>query len=110
MRDEQRRVAAEGVAAASVTSVEMGKTDGETRRQVLLWMQHTGYTDAPFLLEVATAITRQPQPVNWPVEGQETREQIERMLGVVSANDQLLAALRARELVTALAEELSSGD
>lgn len=110
MNDEHRRVAVEGVAAAAVTSVEMGNTDDETRRQVLLWMQHTRYIDAPFLLEVATAITRHPRPVNWPVEGQEQREHIEQMLGVVSANDQLLAALRARELVTTLAQELSAND
>ncbi|WP_345433936.1 hypothetical protein, partial [Modestobacter marinus] len=100
MSDEQRPVAVKGVASIVVTSVEMGNSDDETRRQVLAWMQATGYIDASFLLEVATAIAKQAQPFDWPVEDQEQRRQIERMLGVVGSSDQLLVALRARELVT----------
>lgn len=107
MSDDHRRVAVEGVAAVVVTSFEMGETEEQVRRGVLQWMQFTGYVDAAFLLEVAAAIGEQPQPVNWPVEDQERRDQIEQMLGVTSASDQLVALLRARELVTMMAGELS---
>ncbi len=70
--------------------------------------QAGGRTAAVFR-DAAAAITRMPQP---PLESAEETEQALPMrmtLGIQSAEDQLAAALLAREWLTRLAEELEGG-
>ena len=107
MSDAENTEIIEGLAAIANGLAEMGESDEEIRRHMrghLARRQIT--TEAPAVLRAAAeCITRMPQPLLESAEETERRRPIEEMLGLTSAEDQLAAMLRAREVLENLARD-----
>ena len=107
----ERQVITEGLAAFADTFCEMGLSDDEVKagiaRQCLALHLHA--EDVPTLLRESTeALRRFPQPLVESAEETERGRPIREMLGVTSAEDQLAATLRARELLQRMADEIEA--
>ncbi|MBT1631492.1 hypothetical protein [Curtobacterium flaccumfaciens] len=97
MSNEQQ-VSAEGLAAIATTAFERGLDDGAAETEVLQWWRALG--SPPGVLRAAVeAIATQPQPLEETTQEAALRES----LGGTPVTDQLVAALRARELLERLA-------
>lgn len=101
---ENAAVIAEGLAAYATTYCEMSDADDVVRTKLLTHWERLGSPTGAFRA-AATAVTEQPQPVVESAETTERSRMIREHLGVTSAETQLAAALRARELLQDLAEE-----
>ena len=107
MGSDQRRVVVDGVAAAAIYYAEMGYPEDVARSWLLARLQQVGATDAEVVRDAAESVARQPQPLEESAEETERARPIREMLGVTSAEDQLSAALTAREWLERLAADLS---
>lgn len=70
------------------------------------YMQSLGFVKAQDVRDIAGAISRLPQPVDDPAERRESLRPIEEALGVTSPEQQLAAALAAREALMTFAMEI----
>lgn len=96
----------EGLAAIAVTAAEMGVSDGELVGAVGSMMLRLGMSTADDVREVVAAIGRLPQPLDEDAYERERRRPIELMLGVTPPEEQLAAALRAREVLETFANRV----
>lgn len=96
----------ESIAAVAVTAAEMGKADEQLLADVGELMLLFEMTTANDVRAVAAAIQRLPQPLDQDAQQREANLPIENMLGIQSPEDQLLAALRAREALERFADYL----
>jgi hypothetical protein len=104
--DEEHRGIVEGLAAIAVTAAEMGTTEEEARRQLALWLVRLEVQSSGVPREAAAAISSFPQPLDEPAERLERGRPIREMLGVPEPTQELEAALRAREWLDRLADDL----
>lgn len=103
--DEDHQVIAQGLAAFATTFFEMGDSAVNVRTKLVAYWASLGSPAGAFRA-AATAVGGQPQPVVESAEVTERSRPIRELLGVVSAESQLVASLRARELLDDLAAEL----
>lgn len=104
--DDEYRGIVEGLAAIAVTAAEMGATEEEARQQLVLWLIRVEVQSSNVLREAATAISSFPQPADEPADRLERGRPIREMLGVPEPSEELEAAIRAREWLERLADEL----
>lgn len=102
MSTDDDQVAIDGIAAIATTRFEMGENAEQVEQSVLAHWEALGRPD---LQASADAIARQPQPLQESAEETARREPFRALLGVDSAEKQLVAALAARELLERLARE-----
>lgn len=96
----------EGLAAIAITVAEMGGDDGEVRTQVLSMMARLRVDDpAQVLRAAARAVSQLPTPIEESADDTERQREVRRLLGVTPAEDQLVAALRGRDVLEKLARE-----
>jgi hypothetical protein len=93
-------------AAVAVTAAQMGGDSGTIIATVGPYMERLGFTSAQDARDVAAAISRLPQPVDDPPERRERLRKFEEMVGAISPEQQLLAALAAREALNSFALEI----
>jgi hypothetical protein len=98
----------EGLAAMAVTLAEMGFSETDLVKVVGSSMANLGLTSPADVRDVAGAISQLPQPVDESADVRDRRQPINEMLGLTSPEDQLVAALRAREALEAFAAHLDS--
>lgn len=101
----------EGLAAIATSVAEMGGTDDDIRAGVANMMLQLHIADhevVDVLRAVVASISKMPQPMTESAEKTERRRHVREMLGVQSAEEQLLAMMRAREVVQQLADRLES--
>lgn len=97
-------IIAEGLAAYATTYFEMGDAVDVVQTKLVAKWERLGSPVGAFRA-AAAAVGEQPQPVVESAERTERGRGIREFLGVTSAETQLVAALRARELLGDLAEE-----
>jgi hypothetical protein len=100
--------AVEGLAAMATTIAEMGGSEDDIVKQVGAYMLRIGLATPEDVDAIADAIARLPQPLNESADEIEKARPIREMLNVISAEDQLIASLRAREALRAFAGQLRS--
>lgn len=105
MERDRARIIAEGLAASAVTRLEMMPDDVETVRSQLVeqWRAHGSPTNA--FRDAAAAVSTLPQPELEAAETKEKMRPIRQALGVTSAEEQLVAALSALDILNSLAEQ-----
>lgn len=108
MTSDSERIIIEGIAAAAVTLAEMGKSRPQFDEQITTLAASVGATAEQIRL-AADEIARMPQPVDESAEERERGEPIRQMLGVMPVEEQLVAELRAREWLQALADRTQFG-
>jgi hypothetical protein len=96
--DPEDQISAEGLAAIATTAFERGLDEVAAEAEVLQWWRSLG-TRPGLLQAAAAAIASQPQPIEETPREAAIRES----LGGMPVTDQLVAALRARELLERLA-------
>lgn len=101
---ENHAVIAEGLAAYATTYFEMGDAADVVRTKLIAQWKRLGSPAGAFRA-AATTVTKQPQPLVESAETTERSRAIREYLGVTSAETQLVAALKARELLQDLADE-----
>ncbi len=106
MSDEQRRVVIEGLAATAVTLAERDERETTALAYLRDLSEQAGGRTARVFRSAAAAITAMPQPPLESAEETERARPMRQMLGVQSVEDQLTAALRGREWLLRLADEL----
>lgn len=99
----ERTVTLEGLASLAVTVAEMGGTPEDVMAKVGPCLLKFGLVTGDDVRAVAATIARLPQPLNESADVRERRDPIERMLGVTSPEDALVASLTAREALQSLA-------
>lgn len=105
MEDSENPVIVEGLAVIAQTIFEMGGDDVQARQALVTrWMQ-LGSAPGVFLA-AANAMKNLPQPLVESAEETERAREVRAMLGVTTADESLVAALRARETLEQLAREL----
>lgn len=92
----------------AITAAEMGASDEELVNAVGGMMLRLGMGTADEVRAVAAAVARLPQPLDEGAYERERRRPIEEMLGVTSPEEQLSAALRAREVLERFAERVDA--
>lgn len=105
---DERTLTLEGLAAIAVTVAEMGGTPEDVMARVGPYLFKLGLATGDDVRAVAAAIARLPQRMNESAEIRERRKPIERMLGLTSAEEALVASLTAREALETLAAALSN--
>lgn len=101
---EDHEFIAAGLAAYATTYFEMGDSVADVRMKLVAHWVSLGSPAGAFR-DAATAVGEQPQPVVESAETTERSRPVRELLGVTSAEAQLVASLRARELLVGLAEE-----
>lgn len=103
---DEHRVIIDGLVATAIALAERHEREHTALGYLRDLAEQAGALGADAFREAATAITQMPQP---PLESAEETERalpLRAMLGVQSAEDQLAAALLAREWLVRLADEL----
>ena len=96
----------EGLAAIAVTVAEMGGTNDDIRAQLISMMFKLHIDDpAEVLRAAAAAVGRLPTPMEESAGDTERQRGLRALLGVTSAEDQLAAGLRGRDMLEKLAAE-----
>ncbi|WP_298228105.1 hypothetical protein [Gryllotalpicola sp.] len=103
---DQRLVVAEGLAAMATTWPEGGEPAETVREHLIEKWQQLG-TPANAFADAAEAVSRQPQPIDEPAEEAESLQAFQELLGLPNTEEQLLAALAARDLLQSLARDYS---
>jgi len=102
--DENGAITAEGLAAEATTWFEMGGAADVVRSKLVRRWEALGSPGGAFGA-AAEAVSAQPQPIVESVEESERARPMRALVGVTEPEKQLLAALRARELLEDLARE-----
>ncbi|MDZ5662349.1 hypothetical protein SFC79_11290 [Nocardioides sp. S-58] len=104
--DAERRADLEGIAAIAISACQMGKPDHEVEQAVRHTAHAVGRATREDLARVAEAIRQFPQPDDLSSDERERRRPIDEMVGLASAEEELEALLRAREVVLRIADTL----
>jgi len=104
--DHQRQRILEGLGAMAVTVAEMGGTPQQIAETVGRQMLRFELVTPDDVLDVAAAISLLPQPLNESAEHRERARPIEKLLGVPSPEQLLVATLAAREALEEFARQL----
>jgi hypothetical protein len=106
MGSDERQVIVEGIAAYAVTYAEMGATENEAVRMLVAHLLRLAGPDPTIIEDAARAVRSMPQPFDETPEEIERARPIREMFGLPTAEDELTAALQAREWLTGLAERM----
>lgn len=116
MDERQIRTVLVGIAAETLTLCEMHQSaydatinDQDIISEAARQLRQFGMLTPDYALAAASAVNALPQPLDEPAEERARREPIEKMLGLTSPEDQLIAAIRAKELLEELARLLADG-
>lgn len=106
---EAQKVIVEGLAALTISLVSMGSSADETRAQLMGWAAQLGVADDPRAFRSAAACVRSgPHPLQESAEETERARPIREMLGVPSAEDDLLAEMTAAETLEEIAAAIDA--
>ena len=105
MEKDRVRIIAEGLAAEAMTRQEMSPDDVGTVRSELVGQWRALGSPANAFRDAAALVGDLPRPEFETAEATERMRQVRERLGVTSAEDQLVAALAARELLQSLSEQ-----
>ena len=97
------------LAIVAISVAELAESDDEVQAEVANAMLRLRISDfeAPSVLRAAAAsISDLPQPLMETAEETERRRPVRQMLGLQSADEQLAAMLRARQLLEQMADRL----
>lgn len=103
---DAERVVIEGLAATAVTLAERDERESTALAYLRDLSAQVGGGTPQVFRAAAAAITGMPQPPLESAEETERARPLRRMLGVQDVEDQLMAALRGREWLLRLADEL----
>ena len=106
MEAGERQAIVEGVAALAVTLAEVGVSQRDALRQLVVNLTQLGALDPLIVRDAVVAVGRLPQPPEETPEETERLRSINERFGVPSAEENLLAALQGREWLEHIAEEL----
>ena len=109
MSEEQLRVVVQGLAVTAVVLAERDERESTALRHLRDLSEQAGMCTAEVFRRAAAAVTAMPQPPLESAEETERARPMRTMLGVQSAEDQLSAALKGREWLVRLADELDGG-
>lgn len=104
--DAEQRVVVDGLAATAVTLAERDERETTALAYLRDLSAQVGGGTPQVFRAAAAAITGMTQPPLESAEETERAEPLRRMLGVQSVEDQLTAALKGREWLLRLADEL----
>ncbi|MDQ6836930.1 MAG: hypothetical protein M3137_00950 [Actinomycetota bacterium] len=107
MESVERQAIVEGVADLVVTLAEVGVTERDALRQIVVNLTQLGALEVAVLRDAATAVGKLPQPREETTEETERRRPINERFGVPPAEENLLAALQGREWLELLAGHLT---
>jgi hypothetical protein len=106
----ERQIIIDCLAVRAVALVETGATEREAHAELIIDLTRLGVVDVVAVVrEAADAVTRLPQPADESVEEIERARPVRVLLGVPSAIQELEAALRGKEWLERLAENLETG-
>jgi hypothetical protein len=106
LEPERRKVLVEGLAAQAYTFALQKKGRAEALPSLIDMMVKFRTTDPTIPEDAAADIVNIPEPPDEPPEEIARKKAIRDMLGVTSAEDELLAALTARDWLERLAGDL----
>lgn len=106
MTDEELRGIVDGLVATAMTLAERKEPESNALAYLRDLSAQAGGRTALVFREAANGITNLPQPPLESAEETERSRAARQASGIPSAEDQLAAALLAREWLTRLAEEL----
>ncbi|MDQ2726421.1 MAG: hypothetical protein M3Y91_00795 [Actinomycetota bacterium] len=106
MEAEERQSIVDGVAALAVTLAEVGVSERDALRQLVVNLTQVGALDPLVVRDAVVAVGHLPQPFEETPEETERRRLINDRFGVPPAEEHLLAALQGREWLERVAEEL----
>ena len=98
-----------GLAATAVVLAERDEWESDALRYMREVSDQVGARSPQVFRAAAASIASMPFPPVETAEETERAEPMRRILGVQSVEDRLVAALRAREWLLRLAEELEEG-
>ncbi len=102
----ERQAIVEGVAALAVTLAEVGVTERDALRQLVVNLTQLGALDPLLVRDAVIAVGRLPQPEEETSEETERRRPTNERFGVPPAEENLLAAIQGREWLERVAEDL----
>ncbi len=100
------RMLADGLAATAVTLAERDERETNALGYLRDLAAQMGHRTSPVFRAAAAAITNMPQPPLESADETERARPMRQVLGVQSAEDKLAAALKGREWLLRLADEL----
>ena len=106
----ERIVFAEGVAAFAIALVRTGTDEATSRHAILRQMSQSQVFVPGILRAAADAIKSFPQPLDETPEEIERTKPIRDLMGVPSAEQELLHSMAARELLERMAADELQGD
>lgn len=100
----------EGLAAIAISVAEMGGSDEDIKAQVMSMIAALRVDDPTAVLRAAAgAVARLPAPLEESSDKSERHRRVREMLGVKSAEEQLVASLRGREVLERMASDFEAG-
>lgn len=104
----EREALVEGLAVLTLSTVDMFDNDMKAYELLVTELQKRGVTTPAEVGEIATAISGLPQPPDEPADAREYRIPLEQYLGLKSPEQELLDALRAREILQRIADAFAN--
>lgn len=104
----ERASLVEGLAVLALSTVDMFDSDMQACKLLVTELQKRGVTAPAEIGEIATAIAGLPQPSDEPADAREYRIPLEQYLGLKSPEQELLDALRAREILQRIADAFAN--
>jgi len=104
----ERQAIIEGVAALAVTLAEVGVSERDALRQLVVNLSQVGALDPQLVRDAVEAVGQLPQPVEETTEETERLRPINERFGVPPAEANLLAALQGREWLEKVAAGLET--
>ncbi|MBM7820114.1 hypothetical protein JOE63_002591 [Cellulosimicrobium cellulans] len=102
---EKQQVIADGLSSLAIASLELGESPEAVRAKLLEQWHRLGAPAGAFAA-AAVAVGSLPLPPQESAYETEQRRHVRELLGLTSAEDQIAAALAARELLQDLAREV----
>ncbi len=102
----ERQAIIEGVAALAVTLAEVGVTERDALRQLVVNLTQVGALDLQLVRDAVKAVGKLPQPIEETADETERLRPINERFAVPSAEENLLAALQGREWLEKVADGL----
>jgi hypothetical protein len=101
-------VISEGLAVFAIALVGLGTDEATCRHAILRHLDHWDLAAPTMLRAAADSIKSFPQPIDERPEEIERAKPVRDLMGVPSAEAELLESIAARELLQRLADELSA--
>jgi hypothetical protein len=100
----ERETLVEGLAVLTLSTVDMFDSDTDVYKLLVTELHKRGVITPAEVCEIAAAISGVPQPPDEPADARQYRIPLEQYLGLKSTEQELLDALRAREILERIAD------